>query len=220
MPNRFPPIDTASPEGLLAIGGSLDLDTLKEAYSLGIFPWPISKDSPLTWFSPDPRGIIKVSELHISKSFSKFIQKNSFKIKFNTCFKTVVENCANMKRKHEKGTWISQEIINGYDTLFQNKLAYSIEVFNEEKLVGGLYGVCMGEMITGESMFHTEANASKLALYNLIQILKKNNIKILDTQMVSPIVESFGGVEVERSFFLNYINTLNKQYPLREDLFH
>ena len=115
MPSRFPPVDTASPEGLLAIGGELNLETLKEAYCLGIFPWPISKDSPLTWFSPDPRGVLKISDFHVPKSFAKFLSKNNFQIKYKTSFREVVEYCATMKSKHEKGTWISQEINEGYN---------------------------------------------------------------------------------------------------------
>jgi leucyl/phenylalanyl-tRNA--protein transferase len=219
MPIVFPPIETASPEGLLAIGGNLDVETLLTAYSQGIFPWPISTDSPLTWFSPDPRGVFFIKDLHLSKSFIKFLKNNTFEVKFNTNFEAVLRNCGSAPRKHEEGTWITQEIVNGYNCLFDAGHAYSVEVYNGEELIGGLYGVSIGNYVTGESMFHKESNASKLALYALICTLKKNNILWLDTQMVTPVIESMGGREIDRKLFLKELNKVIDIENSRDHLF-
>ena len=201
----FPPVDSATEDGLVAIGGDLEVDTLIEAYKHGIFPWPISLDFPLAWFSPDPRGIILFENLHVSKSFEKFYKKTNLQVSFNQAFKEVVRNCAVMLRKDQPSTWITPDIISGYQKLFEAGLAYSVEVWNEKKLVGGLYGVAMGEFVSGESMFMLEDNASKMALYGLTQQLKKKGIKWLDTQMVTPVVEQFGGQYIERDEFLEML---------------
>jgi leucyl/phenylalanyl-tRNA--protein transferase len=219
MPIIFPPIESASPEGLLAIGGNLDTETLLTAYSQGIFPWPISKESPLTWFSPDPRGIVYVEDFHISKSFTKFLKNNSLEVRFNTNFEEVLNNCASTVRKHEAGTWITQEILDGYINLFNAGYAYSVEVYNSKNLVGGLYGVTIGNFISGESMFHKESSASKLALYALISVLKHNNIEWLDTQMVTPVIESMGGTEVDRDIFLDELSKVINDKNTRDELF-
>lgn len=206
MPIKFPPLHTASPEGLLAIGGILNTQTLLSAYKQGIFPWPISSDSPLTWFSPDPRGIIRIQNFHISKSFSKFIKKANLVVRFNTDFKEVLRRCSQAPRQNETGTWITEEIITGYENLFHAGYSYCVSVYKDEKLIGGLYGVTIGRYISGESMFFSEPNASKLALYKLIQQLKKSNITWLDTQMVTPIIESFGGENIKRDSFIKMLN--------------
>lgn len=219
MPIKFPPIESASAEGLLALGGKIDVDTLTLAYSLGIFPWPISLDAPMTWFSPDPRGILEHNDLHISRSLKKFLNKTNFKVEYNKRFDQVIKACAEVKRKHEDSTWISQEIIDGYTSLFKNGNAYSVEVLEEDKLVGGLYGVCFGELVSGESMFHTKTNASKFALVNLIELLHTKNIKWIDTQMVSPLIESMGGKEVSRLEFKHKLQTLNLLTPTRSQIF-
>lgn len=219
MPVIFPPLSTATPEGLLAVGGDLDVETLLTAYKQGIFPWPISDESPLTWFSPDPRGVLKLEKFHISKSFQKFLKKSPFEISFNQNFEDVIAYCAQTKRKHEQGTWISDEIIEGYTNLFHAGHAYSVEVYQDQELVGGLYGTCIGEIISGESMFHHVDNASKVALCSLVEILQRNNIKWFDTQMVTPIVESFGGEQIPRVQFVSMLQKLNPDFPSREQLF-
>lgn len=202
----FPPLNSASEEGLLAIGGNLDSETLLSAYTKGIFPWPISKESPLTWFSPDPRGIIKIDELHISKSFEKFLKKTQYTIKFNTNPMQVIHNCAKMKRKHEEGTWITHNIINAYVNFFKLGHVYTVEVYENEILIGGLYGVTINNYLSGESMFHSKPNASKLALYYLLQTAKKNSIPWIDIQMVTPVLESFGGMYIQRDDFVKMLN--------------
>lgn len=219
MPIKFPPIESASSEGLLAIGGTLDPETLRSAYYSGIFPWPISLDAPVTWFSPDPRGILRCEDLHISRSLTKFLKKTDYKIEFNKRFDEVIRTCAEVKRRHETSTWISNEIIDGYIKLFKAGHAYSIEVLENEELVGGLYGVCFGELVSGESMFHLKTNASKMALVELVRRLRKNNIKWFDIQMVSPLLGDMGGVSIPRSEFAHRLSQLNFQAPSRTQLF-
>ena len=216
----FPPIESASPEGLLAIGGNLDTETLLTAYQQGIFPWPISPSSPLTWFTPDPRGIIFTKDFHIPKSFNKFLNKCPFSVTFNKQFSEVINQCAKATRKHEVGTWITKEIEEGYCKFFDAGYAYSVEVLEDNKLVGGLYGVCIGGYLTGESMFHTKTNASKLALYSLIQKLEQNSIDWLDTQMVTPVIESLGGKNIPREEFLKVLNFAVAKKISREDIFN
>jgi len=205
----FPPIEDATEDGLVAIGGDLELDTLIAAYTRGIFPWPISLDFPLAWFSPDPRGILDFDELHISKSFEKFLKKNPYTVKFNTSFKEVIKGCAVAPRKGQASTWITPEIIQGYERLFENEKAYCVEVWLEKKLVAGLYGVVMGDFCSGESMFTKLPNASKLALYSLVKHLEAKGIKWLDTQMVTPVVEQFGGKYIPRNKFLHRLESVN-----------
>ena len=220
MPIIFPSVDSATPEGLVAIGGTLDTETILTAYSQGIFPWPISKESPLTWFSPDPRGILPIDEIHLSASFKRFLNKEKFHFKFNTQFENVITECAKMSRKHEKGTWITDELMAGYINLHHQGFAYSVETYEEDKLVGGLYGVNFNSYVSGESMFHERTNASKFALYQLLMNLKEKNIPFLDTQMVTPIVESFGGKFIPRSQFISLLNIQLQKVKSSNDLFN
>lgn len=214
----FPPVETASEEGLLAIGADTRPEILKEAYKNGIFPWPISEDASLTWFAPDPRGVIFTNKFHIPKSMKKFLKKNPFTVTYNKHFDEVIENCALAVRKDEPGTWIREDIFTGYKKLFSEGNAYSIDILRDGKLVAGLYGVCIGEIISGESMFHTESNASKLALISIMNILKKANIPFLDTQMITPIIESFGGCEISRELYMKKLALLD-QRKKRSDIF-
>ena len=217
----FPPIENASPEGLLAIGGDLSPETLYCAYIQGIFPWPITQDaSQLTWFSPNPRGVLYVNDFHMSKSFQKFLKKSALKVRFNSNFHEIISSCSSTFRLKEEGTWISDQIIDGFHQFFKMGHSYSVEVYNREnQIVGGLYGVTIGNYLSGESMFHEEANASKLALSALIYILSIHKIPFLDTQMVTPIIECFGGKEIDRHKFINEISILTKQASQRQDLF-
>lgn len=205
----FPPVETATVDGLVAIGGDLETDTIITAYEQGIFPWPVSVDLPLAWFSPNPRGILEFKDLHVARSFEKFIKKTHFKVTFNQDFPAVITACARMKRKDQGTTWITPDLLQGYKKLFLEEKAYSVEVWNEEELVGGMYGVIMGDFCSGESMFMKEDNASKLALYSLIQKLKSKGIEWLDTQMVTPVVEQFGGKYIPRTRFLKMIEKTN-----------
>lgn len=198
----FPPVESADEHGLLALGGDLEVESLLLAYSRGIFPWPISKEYPLAWFSPDPRGILAFEKLHLSKSLRKFLKKNPYEIRFNTNFEAVILNCARVKRADNQGTWITDDIINSYIELHKNGFAYSIETYLENTLVGGVYGVCINRFYSGESMFHTADNASKVALVALLYQLNQKGIGWIDTQMVTPVVEQLGGVEIPRETYL------------------
>lgn len=205
----FPPIEDATEDGLVAVGGDLEVDTLITAYRQGIFPWPVSVDLPLAWFSPDPRGVIFIAQIHVAKSFEKFLKKNPFKVTFNQNMKAVIFECARVPRKNQPGTWITPDIVKSYEKLHQEGLAYSVEVWKEDTLVGGLYGVTMGEFCSGESMFMKEDNASKVALWTLLQHLKLKGIRFLDTQMVTTVVEQFGGKYIERDEFLDMLEELD-----------
>ena len=201
----FPSVDHADEHGLLALGGDLELESLLLAYSRGIFPWPISQEYPLAWFSPDPRGILVFDKLHLSKSLKKFLKKNPYEIRFNTNFEAVIMNCAKISRADNQGTWITEDIINGYINLHKNGFAYSVETYLEDALVGGVYGVCINRFYSGESMFHKTDNASKVALIALLYQLKQKDIEWLDTQMVTPVVESLGGLEIPRETYLKML---------------
>lgn len=201
----FPPVHTADDHGLLALGGDLELESLLLAYSRGIFPWPISQEYPLAWFSPDPRGILAFDKLHLSKSLRKFLRKNPFEIRFNTNFEAVIMNCAQVKRPENQGTWITQDIIDAYINLHKNGFAYSIETYLDEQLVGGVYGVCINRFYSGESMFHTADNASKVALVALLYQLHQQDIGWIDTQMVTPVIQQLGGVEIPRETYLKML---------------
>ena len=214
----FPSVDNANEDGLLAVGGSLDSETLITAYKNGIFPWPVEDGYPMTWFAPNPRGIIDLEEFKVSKSLTKFLKNTNYKVVFNYDFEQVITRCSVIKRKHETGTWIYQDIINAYTELFNKGLAYTVAVFQDEQIIGGLYGVCIGEVISGESMFHKKDNASKVALVYLIQKLKEKNIKFIDTQMVTPVIESFGGKSIERTEFMRRIEQLDTSRS-RDDIF-
>ena len=205
----FPPVEDATEDGLVAIGGDLEIDTIVEAYHRGIFPWPISLDFPLAWFSPDPRGVLNFEEIHLSKSFEKFLKKTTFKVTFNTAFREVIKACAMSPRRGQSSTWITPEIISGYVNLFADEKAYSVEVWDGNTLVAGLYGVVMGNFCSGESMFTKLPNASKLALYTLVKHLESKGLTYLDTQMVTPVVEQFGGRYIPREEFLKRIEKVD-----------
>jgi leucyl/phenylalanyl-tRNA--protein transferase len=210
----FPPPETADANGLIAVGGDLEIDTLLSAYQNGIFPWPVSlesmtKDLPMTWFSPDPRGILEFEDLHTSRSFLKFLKNSSFKVTFNQRFTDVIIECARTIRKDKSGTWITPEIIHSYINFFNAGYAYSVEVWDKEKLIAGIYGVIIGDFISGESMFTHQDNASKQGLYFLINHLRSKGISWIDTQMVTPLVGQFGGKYVTRKDFIERLRKLS-----------
>lgn len=209
----FPPVETADESGLVAVGGDMETSSLLLAYRRGIFPWPISREYPLAWFSPDPRGVLDYNDLNISASLKKAINKDLFEIKFNSRFLEVIEECSSIEnRKHENDTWITPEIINSYISFHNAGHAYSVEAFNRAsgELVGGIYGVLVAGYATGESMFYRESNASKIALVMLMEKLHKSGIDWLDTQMVTPVVAQLGGKEISRDDFLKRIEVEKK----------
>lgn len=227
----FPPIDTADENGLLALGGDLDVESLLMAYNLGIFPWPINERYPLAWFSPDPRGILDFNNLHLSRSLKKSIKKKDWVVTFNQDFKQIIQQCAdttNRSKKEAQGTWITKEIIDAYIKFHQAGYAYSVEVRIDNKIVGGLYGVQLGNAFSGESMFHTETDASKIAIITLMHLLNKHAVHWLDTQMVTSVIGDLGGIEISRDDFINNLNqfkniketlNLNKIEPIHVENF-
>lgn len=206
---EFPPVELADESGLLAMGGDLEVESLVLAYSQGIFPWPVQENLPITWFSPDPRGVVYLDNVHISKSLKRFMKKNPYEVKFNTNFHEVIRECSKVPRKDQDSTWITNQIIQSYENLFQHRLAYSVEAYEDNQLAGGVYGVSIGEIFSGESMFHKKDNASKVCLLALFEKLQKRNITFLDTQMVTPVVQGLGGKEIPREEFLKVIKKAN-----------
>jgi leucyl/phenylalanyl-tRNA--protein transferase len=208
----FPPVDSANEHGLVAIGGDLHPDSLLLAYYRGIYPWPIDPEYPMAWFSPDPRGVIPTNDYHIPRKLKKELKKGNFSITFNQNFEEVIKECAKVSRKGESGTWITDEVIEGYTNFHKQGHAYSIDVWNENKqLVGGLYGVNIGRYFTGESMFFKETNASKAALIIILENLKRNNIPFLDSQMVTNVTATMGAIEIPREDFIKVIEILARE---------
>ncbi len=202
----FPPVEKANEDGLLGFGGDLEIESLLLAYKQGIFPWPISDEYPLAWFSPDPRGILRFEDLIISTSLKKTIRQKRFEVKFNQDFPSVILGCRDAHTKNGCQTWITEEIILGYINLFFRGYAFSVESYLDNNLVGGIYGVNINGFISGESMFHTASNASKVALVELMKYLKQFNINWIDTQTVTPFIKSMGGKNIPRADYLTILN--------------
>ena len=202
----FPPVDEASYEGVLAIGGDLTVERLLLAYCSGIFPW-FNEDEPILWWSP-PERMVVVPELYkVSKSIRNLLNQNKFQVTFNQNFKDVISNCREVDRKEQDGTWISDDIIESYTKLHEMGIAKSLEVWQNDELVGGLYGVDLGHIFCGESMFSKVPNASKIAFVSLIQYLKENNYKLLDCQVHNDHLESLGAFEVSRETFMRVLKS-------------
>lgn len=217
-----PELALDDPNGLLAFGGDLSPQRLMTAYSNGIFPW-FSEDEPLLWWSPSPRGILLLDDYHTSKSFEKFLRKTSLKVSINTAFDEVIESCADIPRGQD-GTWITEEMIEAYKRLHQEGHAHAIEVWQDEELVGGLYGVNVGSVFCGESMFHKATNASKLAFYCLVKLMQQQPFAFIDCQMPTPHLSSLGVMGVSRAHFLEALarakgQSIDKSYWLPRILF-
>lgn len=207
----FPDPMTAEETGLLAIGGDLSVERLLLAYKSGIFPW-FSEGDPLMWFSPDPRLIIFLDNLHVSSKLRKVIRSDLYEVRFDTSFVEVIKNCAITGRRGQDGTWITDDMIRAYIRLHEKGYAHSAETFYNGRLVGGLYGVSMGGVFFGESMFFEMSNASKVALYYLVEKLKSWNFDFIDSQVPNDHMKRMGGKEVKRSDFLNLLcDSLQKE---------
>lgn len=205
----FPPLQQAltEPNGLIAIGGDLQAERLLEAYKQGIFPW-FSPEEPILWWSPDPRMVLFPSSIKINRSLRKVIQQRPFDIRFNTDFKRVMQACAQTPRPGQPGTWISEDMIEAYHQLHLMGYAHSVEAWQQGKLVGGCYGVKIGRMFYGESMFHHVSNASKVAFAHLVQWLNMQQVGMIDCQMHTPLLASFGAFEIPRDRFIAQLNEL------------
>ncbi len=201
----FPPVDEASYEGVLAVGGDLSVERLLLAYQSGIFPW-FDAHGPILWWAPPKRMVVNPNDYKVSKSLRNIINQNIFEITINTAFEKVITNCQNVERKEQQGTWISDEIIQAYIALHKLGKAISFEVWQNGELVGGLYGVDLGHVFCGESMFSKVPNASKVAFVKLIEYLKLNNYKLLDCQVHNDHLEKLGAFEISREVFMNILN--------------
>ena len=205
---EFPPLDEANSEGLLAVGGDLSPERVLYAYQNGIFPW-YESDQPVLWWAPDPRFVLYPHKLKVSKSTKQMMRNQSFEITINRNFKAVIEACANVKRNAQSGTWITDEMIQTYCDLHQRGIAKSVEVWQNKKLVGGLYGVELNDTIfCGESMFSYVSNASKIGFITFVQ---NSKYKLIDCQLHTNHLESLGAEPISRLEFMNY---LKPQRPL------
>jgi leucyl/phenylalanyl-tRNA---protein transferase len=201
---EFPDPDEADESGLLAVGGDLSIDRLKLAYSKGIFPW-YEDGMPILWWSPDPRMVLFPDKMIISHSLRQSIKKQQFTVTIDKEFEKVIANCSKTPRKGEEGTWITREMKNAYIRLHEAGYAHSAEAWSNGKLVGGLYGVALGKVFFGESMFHHETNASKVALYYLVEKLHKWDFRIIDAQVYTNHLESLGGELIPRSQYMHIL---------------
>jgi len=201
---EFPPADNANAEGLLAVGGDLSPERLLLAYKSGIFPW-FNEDSLILWWSPDPRMVLFPQKIKISKSMRQIMSGTRFTLTRNRCFKEVMEACAEITRKGQEGTWITNSMKEAYLRLHELGFARSYEVWEDKELVGGLYGIDLGHVFCGESMFSKATNASKFAFIQLARDLEEKNYKLIDCQLYTKHLESLGAEEIPRKEFLKLL---------------
>jgi leucyl/phenylalanyl-tRNA--protein transferase len=205
----FPPVEMADDDGLLCYGGELSVPILLEAYSNGIFPWP-HEGYPLLWFAPPQRGIIFCEEFHLSKRTRRAIRSAGYTFKIDTNFAAVVQGCAD-QRQNAEGTWITPEVQAAYNELHSLGIAHSVETYQGEELVGGLYGVSIGSFFGGESMFNRTDNAAKAALGFLVEYLQERGVEWLDCQLMNPLFEQMHAREVPRERFMEMLEEALKQ---------
>jgi len=201
----LPDIDSSEPDGLLAISSEINPELILKTYKKGIFPWP-SDNHFIFWYSLNPRMIVYLDRVKISKSLKRVINSEKFTIKFDTDFKSTIMNCAIINKKNYGATWINKKIINSFCKLHEMGYAHSVESYFENKLVGGLYGVSIGKYFCGESMFHTMPDASRVAFYYLVEQLKKWEFSFIDAQQPTPYLKSLGGEEISRDRFSELLN--------------
>ncbi|CAN5336064.1 leucyl/phenylalanyl-tRNA--protein transferase [soil metagenome] len=197
----FPPVDLAEPDGLLAVGGDLTAERLLLAYQTGIFPW-YNKGEPILWWSPDPRMVLYPRELKVTKSMRQVLRSGNFNITMDTDFEAVIKACAKTKRDGQRGTWIIPDMVSAYINLHQLGYAHSVEVWEGDQLVGGLYGIALGMVFCGESMFSKVSNASKAGFITLVSWLQHRGFHFIDCQTHTPHLESLGARQIARAQFL------------------
>lgn len=203
----FPEVEFADRHGLLAGGGDLTAERLVFAYQMGIFPW-YNEGEPILWWSPDPRFVVKPKEVYESKSMRKILNRKTFDVTIDTAFEQVIANCAHMPRGGQDGTWITQDMIDAYSRLHQLGIAHSVEVWQDNELVGGLYGLSLGKLFFGESMFTKVSNASKVGFITLARLLDKKGFELIDCQTESAHLRSLGADFINRK---DFCNNLDKQ---------
>lgn len=196
----FPPVDTADENGLLAIGGDLSTERLLLAYRSGIFPW-FNENEPICWWSPNPRFVLYPNELKVSSSMKTVLQNGKYRFTINRAFEHVIQNCKTVSRQGQDGTWISPAMQNAYITLHKLGYAHSAETWLNGKLAGGLYGIRLGNLFFGESMFSLHSNASKFAFIKYVQQLQKEHVQLIDCQLHTNHLESLGAKMIDRKLF-------------------
>jgi len=211
----FPPVDSADEYGLLAVGGDLDVSSLLLAYQSGIFPWPLTGEQRVTWFAPPERAVLFTAEFAPSHSLVRSMRRKKFTFSFDTCFEEVIGRCASLRnRPREKGTWITAAIQAAYTDLHRAGHAHSLEVFDGETLVGGLYGVSIGKFFAGESMFHEVSDASKAALCMLCKYLKEAGVEWIDCQVTNRHLATLGVREIPRDEYMEMLVRAVSQEPI------
>jgi leucyl/phenylalanyl-tRNA--protein transferase len=201
----FPPVETADEDGLLAVGGDLEPDSIVLAYRSGVFPWPINKGL-LAWFAPPERAVLFLDEFHISRSLKRELNHNRFTLKHNTAFSEVIERCAEVKNRGDQGaTWITPEMQAAYQRLHELGIAQSFEAYQGHSLVGGVYGIRIDNFFAAESSFYRVDNASKVVMVALARYLEKEGIPWFDCQVLTPFSESFGAREIPRAEFMKLL---------------
>ena len=204
----FPDVSEADKHGILAVGGDLSPERLMLAYRSGIFPW-FDSDEPILWWSPKERMVLFPDELKVSKSMRSILRKEIFKVTFNKDFRAVISSCSQISRNGQQGTWISEDMIEAYVKLHELGYAKSVEVWQNDELVGGLYGIDLGHVFCGESMFSKVSNASKIAFISLVRHLQRENYKLLDCQVYNEHLESLGCREIPRKDFISILKNNN-----------
>lgn len=202
----FPPVEEAMDDGMIAIGGDLSEERILLAYRHGIFPW-YEGDVPL-WWCPDPRFVLLPDQLKVSKSMQTLLRKKTFRFTVNTAFAQVLHHCKHVKRDGQDGTWITDDVEYSYNQLHQRGYAHSAEAWLDDQLVGGLYGIRLGEVFFGESMFSLLSNASKFAFISYVELLKKENVQLIDCQVYTPHLESLGAGMIPRRQFIEILSHL------------
>jgi leucyl/phenylalanyl-tRNA---protein transferase len=201
---RFPPVETAGEEGIIAIGGDLSTERLLLAYKNGIFPW-YNEGEPIIWWCPDPRFVLFPAELKISKSMQSVLRNGNFRFTINKAFEAVIQNCKTISRKEQDGTWITAPVQEAYTALHKLGYAHSAEAWVNGELAGGLYGIRLGNVFFGESMFSHKSNASKFAFIKYVQQLQKEGVVLIDCQVHTEHLESLGAVMIKRKDFIDLL---------------
>ena len=213
MKIQFPSVENADEHGIVWVGGKLTVENLQNAYSRGIFPWP-HEGLPLLWFCPEDRGVMNFSEFRVPRTIQKELRRAQFKVTFDKCFEKVIEECSKQKRSGQRGTWITTDMKTVYTDMFRAGLAHSVECWSGEELVGGLYGVYIRGVFSGESMFHLQTAASKQCVVALVQALLKMGHSWFDIQMVTTVLEAFGGNYIDRESYLARLKVTQDQQIL------
>lgn len=201
---QFPDPGQAEDDGLVAVGGELSSEFILAAYSQGIFPW-FKEGEPLLWWSPNPRMVLFPKYFKLSRSLQQTIKSEKYHLKIDENFREVIEACSTIKRKGQSGTWITEDMVTAYTELHHEGFAHCVETYRDDQLIGGLYGLSLGKVFFGESMFHSEKDASKFALYHLNQLMLKWDYHFIDVQQSTPHLRSLGAIDVPRDEFLSML---------------